>query len=577
MRKFTCDEARSELSGALGGDIARPEANVLEAHLLECDPCRSLAELFLWQDRVLSELAAEARMDRLTSRVREGLANLDQVTIAEDEPAVRFRRPRSYGWVAAAAVFALVLAGVLLWRPSSQKSDLSQESSPHTRPVEPNVEPQTEPDATARETPVPETPAPQNDPQPPQAPAVAEAPKVPNPTPVPPKAPEPVATKPEVAPTPVKAPAPVKATSGAVADVVTPPPKPKTPDDAVRGGMAYLKSKAAVFTRDSKGEELLLWTWAMGGVPESDPEFQAALKGLLEKKLEKTYNVSLMAMLLEELDRVKYQKRIAQCAQYLLDNQCANGQWSYGDPSIFVESVVVPAPPAKSKGAVKVALTRKRDGPASGDNSNTMYALLGLRACHDAGIVLPPASIELAAKWWRDSQTRLSRVKAPAIAPEGWCYGKHDHKPYGSMTAGGVGSLAICDYILGRDPKKDRELACGMEWLAKNFTVAYNPGPYEHANFEENSQHQYYYYLYALERAAILTGSEQIGGFAGYPRPAPALAAAPRADGSWRSPSGSEVYDTCFAVLTLRKATRALVDVATVAPTKKAAAVPDGK
>jgi hypothetical protein len=565
MRKFSCDEARAELSDALAGVIGRPEANVLEAHLLECEPCRSLAELFLWQDRVLSELAAEARMDTLMQRVRTGLATLDQVSIAEEEPAVRFRRPRSYGWIAAAAVFVLVVAGVLLWKPSSQGGALTQGNPPEI-PQHPMVEPQPEPEQTAQSVPAPDAPVPQHvDPQPPQQPVAAETVKA-SPLPVPPPTPEPVQAKTD-APAPVKSPA-VKASAGAVADVVTPAPKPKTPDDAVRGAMAYLKSKVAVFARDSKSEELLLWTWAMGGVPESDPEFQTALKGVLEKKLEKTYNVSLMAMLLEELDRVKYQKRIAQCAQYLLDNQCANGQWSYGDPSIFVESVTVPPPKPKAKGLQKVAITRKRDGPPAGDNSNTMYALLGLRACHDAGIVLPPASVELAAKWWRDTQSKLSPVKAPAVAPEGWCYSKHEHKPYGSMTAGGVGSLAICDYILGRDPKKDRELLCGMEWLSKNFSVAYNPGPYEHANFEENSQHQVYYYLYALERAAILTGSEQIGGYAWYPRTAQSLLDSQRPDGSWKSPSGSELNDTCFAVLTLRKATRALIDVATVSPAK---------
>jgi len=87
---------------------------------------------------------------------------------------------------------------------------------------------------------------------------------------------------------------------------------------------------------------------------------------------------------------------------------------------------------------------------------------------------------------------------------------------------------------------------------------------------EENSQHQVYYYLYALERAAILTGVEQIGGLAWYPRMSQALIDSQRPDGSWKSASGgSELNDTCFAVLTLRKATRALVDVATFAPPKK--------
>jgi hypothetical protein len=568
VRKFSCDEARAELSGALAGAIGRPEANVLDAHLLECDGCRSLAELFLWQDRVLAELAAEARMDRLTSRVREGLKNLDQVSIAEDEPARRFRPRVPGGWVAAAAAFALVLAGVLLWKPSAQKDEISQ-VAPAPVPAPRNVDPPPEPVETAQQTPVPETPAPLVDPVPAPQQTVVADPRVPNPTPAPVKQTEPAVVKTDVPPAPDNLPVPAKSASGAGAEVVKAAPRPKTSDDAVRGAVAFLRSKSAQFAKESKSDELLLWTYAMGGVPESDPEFQSGLKAVLEKKLEKTYNVALMAMLLEELDRVKYQKRIAQCAQYLLDNQCANGQWSYGDPSIFVETVTVPPPMPKGKGVRKVALSKKRDGPAAGDNSNTMYALLGLRASYDAGIVLPATSIELAAKWWRDTQSKTSPVKAPAVAPEGWCYSRHEHKPYGSMTAGGVGSLAICDYLLGRDPKKDRELQCGMEWLAKNFSVAYNPGPYEHANFEDNSQHQVYYYLYALERAAILTGSEQIGGFAWYPRAAQSLMDTQRPDGSWKSASGSEVNDTCFAVLTLRKATKALPDVATGGSIKK--------
>ena len=36
-------------------------------------------------------------------------------------------------------------------------------------------------------------------------------------------------------------------------------------------------------------------------------------------------------MSLESYDRKKYQYRIAQCAQFLVDNQCKNGQWDYGE------------------------------------------------------------------------------------------------------------------------------------------------------------------------------------------------------------------------------------------------------
>jgi hypothetical protein len=555
MRKFSCDEARVELSDALAGVIGRPEANVLEAHLLECDPCRSLAELFLWQDRVLNELSAQARMDHLVSRVRAGLAHLDQVAVT-DRPAIRIPRP-NWGWVAAAAAFAIALAGVLFWKPETKSGEITKVTVPdHKEAPQPEIKPETP--EVVQQTPEPVPPLPEPQVPAPPAPAVTDTVKTPKPAPVTPvKTPDPVPTPndPKPAPLPVRP-----------ADVVTKAPdavqKAKSLEEAVRNGMAYIKSKAAVFVRESKNDELLLWTYYQAGVPESDPEFKAALKPLLEKKLEKTYNVALMAMLLEDIDRVKYQPRLAQCAQFLLDNQALNGQWGYGEPSLFVESIQLP--PAPKKGKRTVVVTRKRDGPAAGDNSNSMYAMLGLRACHDAGILLPPASIELAAKWWRDTQTKISKEKAPAIVPEGWCYSKHEHKPYGSMTAGGVGSLVICDYILARDWKKDREVLCGMEWLAKNFSVAYNPGPYEHAAMEENSQHQYYYYMYALERAAILFGTEQIGGKYWFAKGAEALIGAQRPDGSWKSAAGgNELHDTCFAVLTLRKATRALVGVET--------------
>src|SRR6185503_5483267 len=62
-------------------------------------------------------------------------------------------------------------------------------------------------------------------------------------------------------------------------------------------------------------------------------KFQELFRRMWDAKLERTYKVVLQAMVLEELHRVKYQVRIAQCAQFLIDNQCQNGQWSYGTPT----------------------------------------------------------------------------------------------------------------------------------------------------------------------------------------------------------------------------------------------------
>ena len=38
------------------------------------------------------------------------------------------------------------------------------------------------------------------------------------------------------------------------------------------------------------------------------------------------------------------------------------------------------------------------------NDSSGMYAALGLRACHDAGIVLPRGVLERGVKWWRNHQ-----------------------------------------------------------------------------------------------------------------------------------------------------------------------------
>jgi hypothetical protein len=311
--------------------------------------------------------------------------------------------------------------------------------------------------------------------------------------------------------------------------------------------------------------------------------------------------------------RVKHQNRIWQCAQFLVDNQTAQGFWGYGDPSIFVEDIptsspskdvasaggsvrkfdTLPPPGMKVKPVVKnkKKVEKKRDGNGN-DNSNTQYAALGLRACHDSGIILPAAVVDKAMEWLRTCQKNDKLPEEPLIeggvagpdkprsgsgatvamsraekkaSPQGWCYKDHaDHKAYGSMTAGAVGCLSIYDYIKDNDDgkkrswKNDKDVHEGLQWLAKNFSVTYNPGPYEHGNMEENSKHQYYYYLYALERVGMLYGTEMMGQKKWYPEGAKVLIADQKADGSW----GGGTVDTCFAILFLKRATRPL-DVAT--------------
>jgi hypothetical protein len=349
-------------------------------------------------------------------------------------------------------------------------------------------------------------------------------------------------------------------------------------DQAIKKGVEFLRTaKSPDYHNAYKNSDvLILWTFIHAGVAQDDPKFKSLLDSALSEPLEKTYKVSLLAMCLEEIDRVKYQEKIAQCAQFLVDNQCRNGQWGYGSPTEFVKEVKVPAAPkpvvsadgkggpgvtlakdGKPKVVQHVAVKKMKEGPDHGDNSNSQYAALGLRACFDAGVTLPEGVIILAVKWWRESQFKDPKkddkkvASGPAVSgkTEGWNYRddrvQPDKPPYHAMTAGGVGALVIYDYMLDRKWKDDSYVKAGMNWL----TLHYNVQPWNT------------YYLYGLERAAILFGTEKIGDHFWYAEGAAGLLKHQHEDGSWGKDTEwfNTTWDTCFSVLFLRRATRALV------------------
>jgi len=243
MRRFSCDEARAHLSDALAGEISRPDANVLEAHLLECDPCQSLSELFLWQDRVLAELAGQARIETLMSKVREGLQNLDQVPV-DEEARPRWSLTLSPRWVAAAAAFLLALAAVLFWRPRAQDGTTAQNVTPAPK-VEVAPTPEPTPTQIVEKTPELVPPTPREQPTPPKSELVNEEKKVPPPA-TPPKTPPDVVSKADTTTPNPNAPTP-PLVKNAGKEVVMAMPKAKSLDEAVRDGMAFVKAKSALF------------------------------------------------------------------------------------------------------------------------------------------------------------------------------------------------------------------------------------------------------------------------------------------------------------------------------------------
>jgi hypothetical protein len=90
----------------------------------------------------------------------------------------------------------------------------------------------------------------------------------------------------------------------------------------------------------------------------------------------------------------------------------------------------------------------------------------------------------------------------------------------------------------------------GAAWLAHNFSESSNP----------NSAQHYYYYLYGLERAGVLTCCEMFGEHDWYGKGANAILGRQNADGSWPTDGFSgATANTCFCILFLKRATTPLV------------------
>jgi len=346
-------------------------------------------------------------------------------------------------------------------------------------------------------------------------------------------------------------------------------------DAAVRKGADWLKTNGAVPApagdqikppRDplaggsfTSARELVLLALWHAGVRENDPFFAARFAAMLEEPPGYTYRTALQAMLLEAMDPKKYQARLRDCAQVLVDNQCANGTWDYGGP-VPADGVATGAKKKVETSVAKGAVQKRRPGGPAGDHSNSQYGALGLRACHDAGILLPRDVLERAVGAWKSYRTAKGWFSMSGA-------GVQSRLETGSMAAGAAGSLVIYDHLMGIDWKTDPDVALGLKWLEEHWSVAGNPSPVV-SNEARTVSWFVLYYLYGIERLGRLTGADRIGAHDWYGEGAKAILEKQCDDGSWiweaalsSSPDakGPKFVDTCFAILFLTRATRPLV------------------
>ncbi len=99
--------------------------------------------------------------------------------------------------------------------------------------------------------------------------------------------------------------------------------------------------------------------------------------------------------------------------------------------------------------------------------------------------------------------------------------------------------------MLDRNSKSDSFVKAGMNWLSQHYQIA----PWNT------------YYMYALERAGIYAGTEKVGEHLWYKDGANAYLKTQGPDGSWGKDTDwfNTTWDTCFAILFLRRAARPLV------------------
>jgi LPXTG-motif cell wall-anchored protein len=355
----------------------------------------------------------------------------------------------------------------------------------------------------------------------------------------------------------------------------------KKVDEAIVKGCEYLLDQIGKWPvpKHPSGEatrydELVLLTVLEAGWDRKDPRLQQLVRIVLAHPLDQTYNVSLRAMGLATLDPMRYQQELARCAQFLVDNQCDNGQWSYGKivpdmPGSFPTTDKGPIPnistglegsekPGKPPKQIEIK-KRKGIGPKTGDNSNSQYAALGLRACLTGLVVVPKETIQEAETWWEKHQKNDGgwSYGNPALADQSW----------GSMTAGAIGALTIYKYYRSRvwgektDWKSAPSIAKGVEWMAKHLDHAKNP------SFPMGAGIWQHYWIYAIERAGRLLETEKFGAREWYPEPANWLLGRQQTNGNWPRENWANekaaqdrwipgaISETCFAILFLRRAT----------------------
>jgi len=347
---------------------------------------------------------------------------------------------------------------------------------------------------------------------------------------------------------------------------------------AIDKGVAYLKTQQRPDGTYPPHREWDLGTAAFCAftlsscdVPRSDPAIERTLAHLVKHSPRNGYDraVSLMAINRAyapagELARAHR----GQVKRFERDLPPERLQWCRTTAKALEENAVTPGSWAYGRG----------DNKKWFDSSNTQYAVLGLRAAGHLGIAADERTwlgVLQHFRKLRDSTAlkgRLALLRDGEAVSGGYVAGKrissghgyryradYDHAS-GSMTTAAIACMRIARHELERmkSPKLKGKLKKEVDaavlgawlWMDRHWSMTRVPG-------HVPPEYWHYYYLYSVERAAILDRVKRVGDRDWYFAGAAFLLDTQRDSGSWGR-EGRDPVSTCFALLFLKRATAPL-------------------
>jgi hypothetical protein len=328
---------------------------------------------------------------------------------------------------------------------------------------------------------------------------------------------------------------------------------PERVNEAIDRGVAQLRKHYKGHDRYERYLALLGLTLLECGIPADDPSVRqmAAWIRTQERDLTQTYDLTLAILFLDRLGDPRDRPLIRTFGRRLLDGQLDCGAWTYsclinnGQRPLY-RSPRGPRIISWSNGSPLGAAPLRQRIAYRGDNSNTQFAILGLWVAQRHG-VQSRSAILAAEQYFRTTQQ----------SDGSWAYHPNTRNWRDSMTCAGLMSLAMRYGVIngqGRDIRPGQPLRVhdfavqqGLRYLAQSLDKVAIVGD----RISGVEARDPLYFLWSLERMAVIYDLKKIGNREWYPWAAEMLVETQRPDGAWTGLG--EPVSTCFALLILKR------------------------